>query len=126
MMRNFQQKKKWRAILESRPMLALLLLVVLIFAWNVFGLWQKMEDTERNKKIAEDKIISLRQEKEKLTADIAKLNTPEGMEASIREKFGLVKDGEGLIVVVDDQNPPVEEKKYEDNKFFSFLKNLFK
>jgi cell division protein FtsB len=84
-----------------------------------------MQETEKNKKIAEDKVTTLEQQKEKLSADINDLSTTEGKEKLFRENFGLAKDGEDMIVIVEDKNPPVAPKPAPSG-FFSFLKNIFK
>ena len=81
-----------------------------------------MQETEKNKKIAEDKVTTLEQQKEKLSADINDLSTTEGKEKLFRENFGLAKDGEDMIVIVEDKNPPVAPKPASSG-FFSFLKN---
>jgi hypothetical protein len=125
MMRHFQRKKGWRVFLESWPVVGILLFMVLFFAWGVIGLLHKMEVTRQNKKNAEVRVAELELQKEQLTADIDKLNTPEGKEASIREKFGLAKEGEREIVIVED--PEAEAAKEESSSgFFSFFVNLFK
>jgi cell division protein FtsB len=102
-MRNFQNKGSWRNILESKPILVLFGLLILFFAWNVFGFWNKMQDTAKNKKIAEEKVAQLLQQKEKLSADINSLKTDEGKEKFFRENLGLAKEGEDMIVVVEDK-----------------------
>ncbi len=124
-MRNFQKKSGWRNIAESRPVLAFLGVLVLFFAWGVVGFMNKMIDTSRNKKIAEDKVAQLEQSKAKLSADINKLNTPAGKEESIREKFGLAKEGEGLIVVVDDKTE-VATPPQNSGGFWGFFTRWFK
>lgn len=125
-MRSFQEKKGFKHILESKPVLLFLAILVLVFAWNVFGFWGKMEETRKNKKIAEDKIVELQQEKEKLSSDISKLKTDQGVEESIRDKFGLVKEGENMIVVFDNKDNSAVPLETNTGGFFSFLKNLFK
>ncbi|MEX2029016.1 MAG: septum formation initiator family protein [Candidatus Paceibacterota bacterium] len=128
-MKNFQRKKGWSSILRSRPVLMLLGILVLFFAWNVFGFIGKMEITRENRKIAENRVGELESEKEKLSADIARLETEEGIEENIREKFGLVREGEGLIIVIEDKNAPqieVEENTGGIFSLFYFWKNWFK
>jgi cell division protein FtsB len=125
-MKNFQQKRKWRHILESKPILFILCILILFFAWSVFGLIDKMQDTIKNKKIASEKIQELQKEKEKLVSDIDKLKTDKGVEESIREKFGLAKEGEGVVVVVEDKNQPTNGTASESTCFLSFIKNWFK
>lgn len=84
----------------------------------------KMQVTIENRKIAENKVAELEKEKKRLSSDISKLKSQDGVEESIREKFGLAKEGEGMIVVVEDKNPP-QTPKQKPGGFFSFLKNLF-
>ena len=124
-MKNFQRKRGFRNIIHSWPVLAFLGILVLIFAWSVLGFIGKMEITRENRKIAENKVAELEKEKEKLSSDIAKLKTESGVEESIREKFGLAREGEGMIVVVEDKNLPKAEDD-EQGCFFSFLKKWFK
>ena len=123
-MRNFQRKRGFRNILESWPALILLIIMLLLFTYGVVGFMIKMQATRENRKIAENKIAELEGEKEKLSSYINKLKTDQGVEESIRDKFGLAKEGEGMIVVVEDKNPPESEKKSEG--FFSFFTNWFK
>ncbi len=119
-MRDFQQKKRWRSVLESWPVLILLGLLLLFFAWGIFSLWGRMQTTEENRRLAEKKLVELQKKKETFTHDVTKLNTQSGIEESIREKFPVVKEGEGLIVVVDEKK--TEEAIQEDKGgFFSFL-----
>jgi len=125
-MRNFQDKRSFKRVLQSKPVLFLLFLVFLVFAWGVFGFLGKMQETRKNKNNAYDKLEELKREKVRLSGEIDKLQTEEGVEATIREKFGLAKEGEGLIVVVDDKNGAEEVMVEESGGFFLFLKNLFK
>ena len=119
-MRNFQKKRGWKNIAQSKPVLVFLAVLVLFFAWQVLGFMRKMQVTVENRKIAEDKVAQLEKEKEKLSADIAKLKTDQGVEESIRDKFGLVKEGEEVIVVIEDKDQP-KAPKQESSGFFSSL-----
>ena len=125
-MRNFQQKNVWRNIMQSKPVLIFLGLLILIIAWSVLGFWNKMGENNKSKKIAEDKVAELKQQKEKLNSDINSLKTAEGKEAVFRENFGLVKEGEDMIVIVEDKNKPQVPLEANTWGFFSFLKNWFK
>lgn len=124
-MRNFQQKRGWRNIIESWPVIILLCLVLLVFGFGVVGFMGKMAATRENREIAENKLAELQSEKARLTLDIANLKTDRGVEENIREKFGFGKEGEDLIVVVDDQTK-VEEPVVEKGWFASLWDKLFK
>lgn len=131
-MKSFQHKRglagygtSWHNILQSKPVLVLLGILLLAFAWGVVGFMGKMQTTRENRELAENKLAELQKEKDALSANIAKLKTESGVEASIRDKFGLAKEGEGVIIVVDDKNKP-EPPKQDSGGFWNFLKNLFK
>ena len=124
-MRNFQPKNRFKSIMHSKIVLVLLGCLVVFFAWGVIGFMVKMETVRDNRELAEEKFLELEKKKIELSAQIARLNTEEGKEENIREKFGLAKEGEQLIVVVEDKNPP---KPLEDESggVWGFFKNLFK
>ena len=119
-MRNFQEKKSWRRIVQSKPVLIFFSIVILFFSWNVFGLWNKMQETVKNKKMIEDKVALLKQQKEDISFEINSLNTVDGKEKFFRENLGLVKDGEDMTVIVEDKNPP-EVPTEDSSSFFSFF-----
>ena len=104
----------------------LLGILVLFFAWGVVGFMGKMEVTRENRKISENKVAELESEKVRLSSEIAKLKTDNGVEESVREKFGLAKEGEGLIIVVEDKNPPETANARKSNWFISLFTKWFK
>jgi cell division protein FtsB len=124
-MRSFQQKRGFKNVLNSRPVLVFLGVLVVFFAFGVIGFMGKLQLTEANRKNAENKVAELEKEKSTLTSDIAKLETKSGIEESIREKFGLAREGEKMIIIVDDKTlPKVPESPLQG--FFSIFKNWFK
>jgi cell division protein FtsB len=123
-MKNFQTKRK-KSFWQSWIFLMFFFAIILIFAWNVFAFWRKMQDTSQNRKIAEDKISQLQKQRNELTDDIAKLNTEAGVEEAIRDKFGLVKEGENMIVIVEDKNKEVPPVPSRFSRFWGYLKGLF-
>lgn len=111
-MKKFKENNKIRNILESWPSLFILTVIILIFGYNLVVFFGKMQDTQNNKEIVQNKIIELEKNKEKLETDILNLQTNAGIEENIRENFGLAKQGEEVIVIVPNTDK-VEEKKTE-------------
>jgi cell division protein FtsB len=99
--------------------------LILVFAWSVLRFWNKMEETGRNKKLTEDKVTALREKKENLLMDIENLNTDEGKEEFFRENYGLAKEGEQVIVVVEEKKGPEQPEKHS-GKVWGFFKKWFK
>ncbi|MFA6257842.1 MAG: septum formation initiator family protein [Candidatus Paceibacterota bacterium] len=124
-MRNFQEKRGWRNIVQSKPFLIFFGIVILFFSWNVFTFWNKMQETVKNKKIVEDKVALLKQQKENISSEINSLNTVEGKEKFFRENLGLAKEGEDMTIIVEEKKLP-EVSKPASSGFWSFFINLFK
>src|SRR3989344_5577560 len=110
-MKNFQQRRRFRNIMHSRPVLVFLVILLLIFAWSLLGFMGKMKITKENRKVAESKLMELEKQKENLSSEIAKLNTELGKEESIRERFPVAKEGEGVIVIIEDKNESTAKSK---------------
>jgi CRISPR/Cas system CMR-associated protein Cmr5 small subunit len=124
-MRDFKGKNKHSSVMQSKPVLILLAGLVLFFAISLISFMSKLEETKKNEKLAGEKVIELQKQKTELSSDIDKLNTSQGTEDAIREKFGLGRDGEGVIVVVDDKTPPPDPIK-KSSSIFSFFTKWFK
>jgi competence protein ComGC len=124
-MKNFQEKKNKKKILYSKPVLIILSILLLLFIYNVLKLANKASETKRNREIAEERIKELELQKSNLESNIQKLSTEEGVEQNIRERFGLGKDGEAMIVIVEDESKNTDNNDNEKKGFWSFLKKLF-
>ena len=124
-MRNSTYKRGWRNIVESKPVLTVLALLLCFFVWVIFGVFSRMEETVKNRQISENKVNELQKQKAELSEDITKLESENGQEEIIREKYGLAKNGEGLIVVVDDK-PTTAEASTTSGGFWGFLKKWFR
>ncbi|MFA4975076.1 MAG: septum formation initiator family protein [Candidatus Paceibacterota bacterium] len=125
-MRNFQKNGEKKHFMQSKIFLIFLCIVILVFFFSMFSFVDKMRDTQKNKDIIKDKIAELEKSKQTFNSEITKLKTEEGIEENIREKFGVVKEGENLMMVVDDKNPLVEEKEENNKDFWSIIKSWLK
>jgi cell division protein FtsB len=92
----------------------------------MIGLIQKERETSKNKISELKKIDELKKRKETLSKDIDKLNTEEGIEESVRDKFQVVKPGEKMVVIVDENaNQSILPEENVDHSFWGYIKRLF-
>lgn len=112
--------------MESKLSVSILFLVLVFFAWNVIGFLGKLWNTEENRRVAEEKVEELKERKENMSYEIDRLNTKEGIEENIREKFSVVKEGEKVIIIVDEDRGEGFSSEEEDSGFLNFFKNWFK
>jgi cell division protein FtsB len=124
-MREFKKSKEYK-FWYSPLVLVALFCVVAVFAYNMIGLIEKERETAKNKEVELQKIDELRKREEALSTDIAKLGTDQGKEEVIRDKFQVVKPGEKMVVIVDDQdNKTVADESPKDHSFWGFIKRMF-
>lgn len=125
-MAEFQTKRGSKKMWHSPLMLFVLLSVLLVFMYNMVGLVEKTSETSKKKKIVLSQVDSLNERQKVLEDHIKKLQTENGTEVELREKYHLVKEGEQMVVIVDEKaNLSGSDVVAEPNKnFFQFLKNL--
>ena len=126
-MLEFQEKKKLKRFIYSRLTVSLLLIVLFFLlkgVWNVYG---KQQITRENYEETRVKLEALRARETKLSKDIEKLKTDEGVEQEIRDRYGLVKPGEEIIVIVDKSRENREDRLiYPEESFWQKIINWFR
>jgi len=107
-------------------MIFIIALAVAFLIYSTAGIFPKMKEAAENKKNILEELGKLKAREDNLTAQVEKLSTPEGIEESIREKFRVVKEGEGLIVIVNDKTDLDQDKgATSGQKIKNFLKRIF-
>jgi len=127
-MNYYQKPNLFKRILFSPITALIIILVVLAMAYAVFSIVDKSVDAARARKLSEKEVAELAEKKADLTHKLDALRSPEGQEAALREHFPVVKEGEHVIVIVDEQKKTEGTQETEAPKkgFWQFLKNLFK
>ncbi len=103
-MLDFQQKRKIRSFAYNKFTLIALFILVLIFLHSTWVIYQKEQESQRLKNISEQHLEELKYRNTDLEARMERLQTDSGIEEEIRSKFTVAKEGENMVVVVDDQN----------------------
>jgi cell division protein FtsB len=102
-MREFQDRRRIRRFLHSRYAIGVLLLVLALSSdalWGIYDKYQKSEGLERRMTANLAELQARRQRLEGLNAS---LGTSEGKEREIRDRFGVIREGEKTIILVDDK-----------------------
>lgn len=99
-MKEFQAKKRSRRWRQS-PFLALILFcLIVVLARAVINIYGKNRSAARAYEAARREAEVLVARRAVLEAALGELATDRGVEAVIREKFGLIKTGERVINIV--------------------------
>ena len=106
--------------------LVILFFVLVLFGYKIIDLVKKNKETAEKKELALEEIDRLQKREQSLTSDISKLNTEEGKEEIIREKFQVAKQGEKMVTIVDDDS---KDSSSTDTKvrhgFWNWIKKIF-
>lgn len=66
-------------------------------AWNMYG---KFSEAATARAAAELELQELSARHERIQTEVDELSTPRGLEAEVRERYGVVRPGEGEIAIV--------------------------
>jgi cell division protein FtsB len=124
-MKEFQKPSKKSNMLHSPIILLLFAVFLVIFLSSIIGLIRKNHETAKNKEMAELEHDKLTAQYEDLNSETERIKSDRGKEDIIREKFGVVKKGEGLVVVIDEDPSLRAAAASSHGNFLDFLKKIF-
>jgi cell division protein FtsB len=120
-------KKRFRSFLYSKVafLIALFLLVALVH--QTWGVYEKYRTTKEVKNTEAAELEQVRAARYDLEARVERLGTDRGIEEEIRTRYGLTREGEGVIIITD--APRDEPAVQEESGFFSgiwhSIRNVF-
>ena len=97
---DFQQKRKFRSILESRITWALLLVLigsVLMSAYDRYLIAREMADRRAE---AEAELAELKARQTDLQEEVDYLSNERGIEAEVRRQFDVAREGEQVVIIL--------------------------
>ena len=83
--------------------LAGLIIGLVIVGRGAFGMFQKYSKVQQKIKEARAQLDTLKDQEKFLRSEIERLSSNRGVEQELRERFGVAKEGEDVVVIVDDK-----------------------
>lgn len=102
---DFYQKRKIKTILSSRIVQGLVLIVTLFVIWSAFERYQIAVQMAERRETMEQEAVALQARKDALETQVNYLSDERGIEAEMRRQFDVAKEGEKVVVIVDEQSP---------------------
>lgn len=106
-MEDFKSKHaltKSEPFVFSTPFLIVVGLITLSVISGAWGMYEKAKVTQENLQKIKEVYAESQTREQRLAAHVEQLQTPFGIETEIRNKYGFVKKGEEVVVVVDELN----------------------
>jgi cell division protein FtsB len=125
-MKNFKKNENYH-FWHSPLALVILFCVLVLFGYKIVDLIKKERETSREKELILNKIDNLNKKEIILNENISRLETDDGKEEIIREKYPVVKNGEKMVTIVEEENNgKVQEEKKVNHGFLNWIKGIFK
>ncbi len=107
---EFYEKRRLKRLVYSKPVIAVVGGLVLLAGVPVYNVYQKFIDTLERKEAVAAELARVEYREAVLREEIERLDTPLGREAEIRQKFELGREGEQLIIIIEDEEEGVSEE----------------
>lgn len=120
---EFNRKKTYKRFIYSPVTLLLLLIVFILLLKAVWGVYKKSEISSANLERAQVEFNKMESRQKELAQSVEYLKTDQGIDAEIRSKFRVVKEGESVAVIVDNEATSTSPLVATTTK--SFWRNLF-
>jgi len=103
-MKDFQTRAKPQSkMIYSWFFLIILMLILGMFVRSAYASFTKKQTADIQKEKYQDERKTLQEKKESLERKIQNLKSDRGLEEELRKRFNVVKEGETLIRIIDEQ-----------------------
>jgi len=116
MIMRFFRKRHIKRALYAKVVIAVLAVIVIFTIGNTWDIYKKASFAKQKRDEAVKELQSLQERKESLSLSVASLDTKRGIEEEVRSKFGVVKEGEEVVVIIDETS----DKKSPESKKSGF------
>lgn len=99
-------KKRQLQLLRTRALLLVLLALCVLVAWSLFQRWQVEREMAARRAAVEAEYAALQERYQALEKDVSYLQDERSLEAEIRKHFDVAKEGESVVVILDEDTPP--------------------
>jgi cell division protein FtsB len=102
-MKEFQQKKKIEKIKHSKVVMIVLVFFIFILCTSIIDLFQKKRQVLKLQKESRFELQKIQEKSAVIENEFSLLDTAQGKERLIREKYNVKTEGEGVVIVTDQE-----------------------
>ena len=117
-----KKKPSFKRIFFSKVTFIILLVLVFFVGYSAVSLFIKRNEAWKKTEVAKKNLETLQQKKVFLETNLQSLETPDGQDEAIKDRYIVTKDNEGVIVITEH---PVSQKNETEEKvsFWRRIKN---
>lgn len=117
-MANLGKENTFKSFMYSRVSIFILAVVSVFLVLSVFSIFEKREEARKQSLLSKERLIDLEKRKETLSKDIEHINNEEGMEDLLRDRYNVVKQGEEVVVIVDEDESGINSESSNSRSSF--------
>jgi cell division protein FtsB len=125
MNRRISKERFLSRVIRSPFTYVVLIFFVLLFSYSAISTYKKSKIAKQKTRQVESELGKLVEQESALAESLNDMNTPFGVEKSLREKFGIVKEGETAIIIIEKEEESSKPEEEENKGFFGFIRNIF-
>ena len=107
-MREFQEKRKFKTIVYSAWLQAILGIILLALIFPTVKVYKKSRISADKAEEIKEEMAKLEKRNAELAAEATRLESESGEEGEIRKRFDVAKPGEKILVIVDKTDEDVK------------------
>lgn len=107
-MPKFGQKKSLETLLFNKLTLLILVIIALFLTQSVYERYQVERDMADRREVVEAEYAALEERRASLVEQVEYLEGDSGRESEIRQNFDVAREGEQVVIIVEDEALPVE------------------
>jgi cell division protein FtsB len=110
---DFHQKRKLRSVFGSRVTQGVILGAAILVLLSAYNRYLIALDMAERRTAVESEIHSLEERRESLEAEVKYLSNERGIEAEMRRQFDIAREGEQVVIILEDEIKPDGEGSNE-------------
>ncbi|HMO83118.1 MAG TPA: hypothetical protein PKA42_03030 [Candidatus Paceibacterota bacterium] len=110
---DFHQKRKIRSVFGSRITQGVILLITMFILLSAYNRFLIARDMAERRFAVEEEIQALEERRQKLDEEVKYLSNERGVEAEMRRQFDITREGEQLVILLDDNEERVTNTETE-------------
>jgi cell division protein FtsB len=110
---DFHEKRKIRSVLYSRPVIFVILLITILLSISTYNRYVVAKDMEAKLEARRGELDELERRAKAIESKVEYLKDERGVEEELRNRFDAVREGEQVVILLDERGQKKEEKQEE-------------
>jgi cell division protein FtsB len=112
---DFHEKRKMRTVLYSRPVVFVIMLVTVLLSFSAYNRYSVAKDMEQKLDVKKQELRELEERARHIESKVEYLADERGVEEELRNRFDAIREGEQVIILLDDADAEKKEVKQSES-----------